>query len=727
MRLLRPIRLSFIICYLSAIPAAAQIPFVKGQADSRRLTAIDMMPDSVGLLFADGEEKAAKADVEVAFGQVAIAEAQGWLESAYVKFNKYPCAAAYNVYVKCDDTPWQQLDSALVRDYGTYGRADALGLAPGSYLMKVVPVDAAGHEVDQAAAQTLPLTVSPHNREGFAHHGYNEVGAYTDQGQLKPGTVVVYVTAANAKTVTATLSSETFTGIQPIPAAYEKGNVSQPLALRIVGTIRADDVDQFGSSAEGLQIKGRNAYSPLNITIEGVGDDATIYGFGFLVRNTTSLEMRNIGIMQCMDDGISLDTNNSHVWLHHIDIFYGRNKGGDQQKGDGAIDVKTNSQYVTIDHCHFWDTGKSSMCGMKSESGPNYITYHHNWFDHSDSRHARVRTMSVHMYNNYFDNVAKYGVGATMGASVFVENNYFLRTKKPILASQQGTDALGSGTFSGEDGGMIKAYGNYFDRTAPHFSFYTQHAPAATGYDAYTTEERNQQVPVTEVARIGGTPYNNFDTDATRMYNYHATAAEQVPADVTGPHGAGRLGHGDLKYTFADNTGDDDADSKIDTTLETLIKNYKSNLVGLFGQTQQQPADTTGQGGQQPVGGTILCTFDKNGQPSSSFFTVVGNGSSTKGQATVDGQVLTTCLKMESSTSIRFTLEQTMTMTLYFADTETASIKINGQKIVASSSTYTTTLTPGTYELTKDKSVNLFAIKLTAQSATVRSHSVIAP
>ena len=62
---------------------------------------------------------------------------------------------------------------------------------------------------------------------------------------------------------------------------------------------------------------------------------------------------------------------------------------------------------------------------MKSESGPNYITYHHNWFDHSDSRHARVRTMSVHMYNNYYDGNAKYGVGSTMGSSIYIENNYF--------------------------------------------------------------------------------------------------------------------------------------------------------------------------------------------------------------------------------------------------------------------------------------------------------------
>lgn len=102
------------------------------------------------------------------------------------------------------------------------------------------------------------------------------------------------------------------------------------------------------------------------------------------------------------------------------------------------------------------------MCGMKKETGPNYITYHHNWFDHSDSRHARVRTMSVHLWNNYYDGCAKYGIGATMGCSVFSENNYFRATKNPILISKQGSDAKGTGKFSGEPGGMVKEYGSLF-------------------------------------------------------------------------------------------------------------------------------------------------------------------------------------------------------------------------------------------------------------------------
>ena len=136
----------------------------------------------------------------------------------------------------------------------------------------------------------------------------------------------------------------------------------------------------------------------------------------------------------------------------------------DQVKGDGALDTK-KSTYITHSYNHFWDSGKCNLQGMKDETTDNKITYHHNWYDHSDSRHPRIRTCTVHIYNNYFDGNAKYGVGVTMGASAFVENNYFRSTAKmkPMLSSGQGTDAQGEGTFSGEAGGIIKAFGNFFD------------------------------------------------------------------------------------------------------------------------------------------------------------------------------------------------------------------------------------------------------------------------
>lgn len=525
-------------------------------------------------------------------GSVEVVEARGWMESAYVKFMLVDGAKNYNVYVKGGQyADYTKIDAQLVRNYGTYGRADAVGLQAGTYAMKIVPVSAEGTEMTAQENTVSDLEVRNYPREGFAFiNGCPAPGAYNSDGTLKAGAKVFYVTKNTAKTITTTVKTgskdsniTTCTGIQTIIDAYQKGYDTTPVAFRFIGLITVDDLDHISSSAEGLQVKGKKADSELNMTFEGIGDDATLYGFGFLVRNAKSVEFRNFAIMRCMDDAISLDTDNSNIWVHHTDQFYGKHGSGDHAKGDGATDVKSDSKYVTVSYNRFWDTGKSNMFGMKSESGPNYISYDHNWFDHSDSRHPRVRTMSVHVWNNYFDNCGKYGVGATSGASVFVENNYFLKTKKPILASQQGTDAQGSGTFSGEDGGMIKSYGNYFDKTISNFKYYTQNAPASTGYDAYETAARDEKVPATEVTKKGGTPYNNFDTDASLMYPYTPAAAADVPALVTGYYGAGRMNHGDFTYTFKDNVGNDDTDSAYDATLGSMLDNYQSSFVGFFG------------------------------------------------------------------------------------------------------------------------------------------------
>lgn len=654
--------------------------------------------------------------------KVNITEAKGWLESAYVEFDLYGNIQKYHVYVKGGQySDYTQIDNELVRNYGSYGRADVVGLKAGTnYQLRVVPVNGDGTELTQFASETEPLEVKSYSRQGFAFMNGYMPGAYQADGTLKAGAKVLYVTKNNAKTISTEVAGATqnpCVGLQAIIAAYEKGQDQTPIAFRFIGLIKKDDLDAIGSKEEGIQVKGRKADSELNLTFEGIGKDATVHGFGFLVRNSKSVEFRNFGIMRCMDDGLSLDTDNSNIWIHHMDFFYGPNGGGDHAKGDGSCDVKSDSKYVTVSYNRYWDTGKTNMFGMKSESGPNYISYDHNWFDHSDSRHPRVRTMSVHVWNNYFDNVAKYGVGATSGASVFVENNYFLKTKKPILSSQQGTDAQGDGTFSGETGGMIKAYGNHFDSTCKNFKYYTQKNAGTSGYDAYETTTRNEQVPATEVTKSGTTAYNNFDTNATLMYGYNVAAADDVPALVTGYYGAGRMNHGDFTYTFKDNTGSDSEDAAYDAVLGGLLDNYQSTLVGIFGEETITPdqggGGTQGGGGDEPAPeGTISCSFDKNGTPSNTFFTVTGTGSNSKGKATVDGVEYTTCLKMETATSIKFTLTDKRKMTLYFADTETASIKINGTKITGSGSTYSQTLEAGSYELTKDKGVNLFYIKL---------------
>ena len=676
--------------------------------------------------FAKKVEQGASGDFNNPAGVIQITEAKGWQESAYLKWAPFEGASSYNVYV--DD---KKIDAQLVRQYKSYYRADVLGLKEGTYSVKVVPVNAEGAEI--AGANTASnLVVKSYNREGFAHFKYDGVGAYNNDGTLKAGAKVLYITARSAKTVSTTVNTgklETITGLQSIIDAYSKGKDKTPIAFRFIGKISLSDLDHISSSAEGLQIKG----AKMNMTFEGVGDDATVYGFGFLLRNATSVEFRNLAIMRCLDDAMSLDTNNSHVWIHNMDFFYGK-KGGaaDQAKGDGTVDIKANSQYITVAYNRFWDNGKASMCGMKTESGPNYITYHHNWFDHSDSRMARIRTMSVHMYNNYYLHNDVYGVGATMGSSVFMESNYFDATKRPIMSSKQGTDAKGDGTFSGENGGLIKAYGNVFANKPDNFS-YVPYAENNTSFDAYEVSDPSEQVPTSVKTLVGGTSYDNFDTNPSLMYAYAADKAADVPAIVEGFYGAGRLNHGDIDFVIPDETVVTNGHQQPWPALASLLDAYTSGVVKVFGESNAageggstgggETGGSTGgtEGGSTvtPIEGTVLVTFTDS-KPSSSLVTVSGNYSTNKGTATIDGTSYSTCVKMESATNISVTVDKKVTMTLYFssADTKT-NAKIDGKKpaevnavIDSTAKTMTVTLDAGSHTITKQDTCNLFGIKL---------------
>ena len=686
--------------------------------------------------FAKKVEQGASGDFNNPAGVIQITEAKGWQESAYLKWAPLEGASSYNVYV--DD---KKIDAQLVRQYKSYYRADVLGLKEGTYSVKVVPVNADGAEI--AGANTASnLVVKSYNREGFAHFKYDGVGAYNNDGTLKAGAKVLYITARSAKTVSTTVNTgklETITGLQSIIDAYSKGKDKTPIAFRFIGKISLSDLDHISSSAEGLQIKG----AKMNMTFEGVGDDATVYGFGFLLRDATSVEFRNLAIMRCLDDAMSLDTNNSHVWIHNMDFFYGK-KGGaaDQAKGDGTVDIKANSQYITVAYNRFWDNGKASMCGMKTESGPNYITYHHNWFDHSDSRMARIRTMSVHMYNNYYLHNDVYGVGATMGSSVFMESNYFDSTKRPIMSSKQGTDAKGDGTFSGENGGLIKAYGNVFANKPDNFS-YVPYAENNTSFDAYEVSDPSEQVPTSVKTLVGGTSYDNFDTNPSLMYAYAADKAADVPAIVEGFYGAGRLNHGDIDFVIPDETVVTNGHQQPWPALASLLDAYTSGVVKVFGESDAAgdggstgggETGGSGEGGSTggstggtteggstvtPIEGTVLVTFTDS-KPSSSIVTVSGNYATNKGTATIDGTSYSTCVKMESATNISVTVDKKVTMTLYFssADTKT-NAKIDGKKpaevnavIDSTAKTMTVTLDAGSHTITKQDTCNLFGIKL---------------
>ncbi len=646
-----------------------------------------------------------KATVANEEGKVNITESKGWFESAYVKFDKFDGASKYNVYIKGGKyADYTKIDEQLVREYKTYIRADVVGLVAGEgYEIKVVPVNESDTEMSSAANSATGIKVTAYDRSGFAHKGATEgVGAYNNDGSLKANAIVLYVTKNNAKTVSADIkmsSSGTTkcTGLQQIIYAYQKGLETRPLDVRIIGTINASDCDYFESSEEGIQIKGKNSYSKLNITIEGIGEDAVTKGFGFLIRNAGYVEFRNFANMLCMDDAVSIDTDNEHIWIHNLDMFYGQAGGdSDQAKGDGTIDLKGDSRYITISYNHFWDSGKSSLCGMKSETGPNWITYHHNWFDHSDSRHPRIRTMSVHVYNNYYDGNSKYGVGAAYKSNAFVENNYFRGNKCPMLISQQGSDISSDpdGTFSGEDGGMIKSFGNVMVENTKYFKYVT-YQQNNTQFDAYEASSRDEKVPANVVALKGGRGYDNFDTDASIMYEYDVDDANAVPDIVTGWLGAGRMNHGDFKWTIFKSL---DTDYKVDNALKSALVSYtNTDLIGVIGDENAGSGESGGDnpggeggGGEQGGGdnpGTeitadVECSF-VNGIPSNSLFTVTGSKGDSKGDyvVTYNGNTYNSGLKLNSSGTVTFTTTEIMNMVLILSKAKANAVKIDGTNL----------------------------------------------
>lgn len=643
--------------------------------------------------------------------QVKVLEASGNLESCIIKWQEYSGASKYNVYYKkASDSSFKLAHQSLTRKYSEFYRADIVGLSAGSYEVKVIPVIDNNEDLSKAS-NNHNVTVKAHDRSGFGFvkgtgattkvTTNTSSGAYNDDGSLKDNAIVVYIANSNKDSATATINGVSCVGLQNIIAGAKKQNT--PVCIRLIGNITDPSVLEKGDLLIDAITCG--------ITIEGIGDDTTINGFGIRIKNSSNVEIRNLAFMNCNSgegDNVGIQQGADHVWIHNCDMFYGdAGSDEDQVKGDGALDTKKSS-YITHSYNHFWDNGKCNLQGMKDEETTNYITYHHNWYDHSDSRHPRIRTCSVHIYNNYFDGNAKYGVGMTMGGSAFVENNYFRSTSnlRPMLISGQGTDAAGAGTFSGENGGIIKAFNNVFD--ANKVSFITQ-KESSTSFDAYVVESRDEKIPESVVALKGGTSYNNFDTDTNLMYSYIPDTPQQAKENTM--KYAGRVNGGDFKWSFDNNV--EDQNYSVIQELKQALVNYTDEIVEVYIDNQASSPDTPVD--PTPSNPTISSDIVHNFEDgiTSSFFTITGNVKTYDTPVIYNGLTLKQGLKMESSTSIKFEITSAMTLVIV-SDSGSKKIKIDGtNNTTDTNGILTINLASGQHEITKGDKMEVFLISLT--------------
>ena len=186
----------------------------------------------------------------------------------------------------------------------------------------------------------------------------------------------------------------------------------EPAAVHVAGTINLPADVRVGA----------------NKTVLGQGATATIAGAGLNVRRVRNVIVRNLTFAGAKGDAINIEESR-HVWVDHCDL---------SRAGDGLLDVKHGSDLVTVSWNRFHDHQKTCLLGhsdkpeqIERDRGKLRVTYHHNFFDGTKTRHPRVRVAEpVHVFNNYYRG-NDYGVASLADAGVVVEGNYFERVKNP--------------------------------------------------------------------------------------------------------------------------------------------------------------------------------------------------------------------------------------------------------------------------------------------------------
>lgn len=217
------------------------------------------------------------------------------------------------------------------------------------------------------------------------------------------------------------------------------------------------------SSAAVIRVSGTISCSGMlrvasNKTVLG-NSGATIAGCGFNISEASNVIVRNLTFRDWNDDGINVQYS-TRVWIDHNTFTNGY---------DGAVDVKRASDYVTVSWNRFYNHSKTMLLGHSDDNGSEdrgrlRVSYHHNWFDGTNSRHPRVRFGNpVHVFSNYYNSIGDYGVASTMEGGVLVEGNYFENTDDPYHRGE-GSSPAGSlvarnnhfvGSGGGDAGGSV--------------------------------------------------------------------------------------------------------------------------------------------------------------------------------------------------------------------------------------------------------------------------------
>ena len=493
-------------------------------------------------------------------GEVQITSCSGLNEAGYVEFEKINSASDYVVYAK-SNADYIKLDykNLHIQELANGKmRADLLGFSKGTYDIKIVPV-VDGAEKD-GLSSVCRLGIVAYDRSGYAHFNYNDgVGAYNDDGTLKDNAIVIYVTEENKDNVMATVE-EVQSAMFTVPglnkqalgigwwinnAQYSKqgsntysstGNTlgfdslndEHPIVIRIVGKVTTPEgLTAYSSTNQGGTVGDNGNMARMknlkNVTIEGVGFDAEIEGWGihFICSDTTgnrgkSFEARNLTFDQYTEDALGMEgvqegsiitASVERCWIHHITFLPGycaNPAESDKAEGDGSCDFK-RGQYYTMSYCYYENCHKTNLVGSSDSSLQYNISFHHNIWYNCGSRIPLLRQANLHFYNNYVycdivnqsyvnpdGETVKVGLSyiSSLRANCFMysENNYYEGCKQVV-----------------DEASGAKMYGNTY---LACFS--------SEGVASQLATSRTQEF--TSNCAYNGTSYANFDTNSKLFY-----------------------------------------------------------------------------------------------------------------------------------------------------------------------------------------------------------------
>ena len=298
----------------------------------------------------------------------------------------------------------------------------------------------------------------------------------------------------------------------------EKGGDKSPVIIWLSGSFKASD----GRSG-AFDVKRVS-----NISFYGT-NGFVMNKVGMFCVEASNIIIRNVHFNQpeYPVDAISMQEC-SGMWVDHC-TFTSLDQGHDAE--DGSCDVTHGSTNVTVSWCLFDKTQKSCLVGHSgkingdTQNDPDIkVTFHHNWFAQSNSRHPRVRFGSAHVYNNLYDGCTTYGAGSACEAKVLVEFNYFDGVQLPTdIATYPAKDNNKSNLTDDVAGYLYATNDILVNRPEKAKDPYPL---TNIKYKAYNGETLSS--PLT---------YNDFKPS----YDYVVTPAADVPALVKANAGYGKL------------------------------------------------------------------------------------------------------------------------------------------------------------------------------------------